>query len=455
MRVAIVKTDQVIMGERFRKELGDVESLANSIRDKGLISPLAVSPTTDSQGQEVYDLLAGGRRLTAAGLAGIEEIPVRIYDEPLTELELRSIELEENIQRKDLEWIEVVNLQREIHNLRQSIHGQKISTSVDATGWSMRDTAKLLGKSVAGVSQDVKLANAVEQMPDMEWNECRSKSDAMKLLNRIEEQAIKKELVRRAKLQTETMTKTNGLDAARQRLVRTYVVGDFFEKVKKLGDNTFNLVEIDPPYAIDLGHNKRKNGPALYEYSSEGYNEVNSNDYQQFIRQLLAECYRVMTDHSWLLLWTAMRWYPTMLAELQTAGFSVGDLPALWVKPSGQTNQPNKYLASCYEPFLYARKGQPNLARPGSLNTFHFPGVSPMNKTHPTERPLPLMHEVLSAFAFPNSKVMVPFAGSGNTLLAASRLGMHVVGYDLSEQFYNNFAVRVYNMSADELCLKI
>jgi ParB family transcriptional regulator, chromosome partitioning protein len=455
MRLAIIPIDQVIVGERFRKDLGDVEKFAQSIRDKGLINPLTVSSTTDSSGQEVFNLLAGGRRFAAAQLAGLERIPVRIYDRALSDMEMRSIELEENIQRKDMEWIEVVNLQREIHNLRQEIHGTKTSTSADAVGWSMRDTAKLLGKSVAGVSQDVKLANAVEQMPNVEWNECRSKSDAMKLLNRIEEAAIKKELVRRAKLQTETVTKTNGIDAARQRLVRTYVVGDFFEKVKKLSDNTFNIVEIDPPYGIDLGHNKRKTGPSLYEYSDEGYNEIDAEQYPVFINNLLAECYRVMADHSWLLLWTAMHWYPQMLVTLRQNGFEVGDLPALWVKPAGQTNQPNKYLASCYEPLLYARKGQPNLAKPGSLNTFHYSGVAAIKKNHPTERPLPLMHDILSTFAFTNSKLLVPFAGSGNTLITASQLGLHAVGYDLSEQFYNSFAVRVFEMGPDELCLKI
>ena len=109
-----------------------------------------------------YILLAGGRRFDAARLAEIEEIPVRIYTKVLDDLEMRSIELEENIQRKDLDFIEDCNLKREIHRLHIAIHGAKVSTSPDASGWSMRDTANLIGRDHKTVSMDIKLADAVE-----------------------------------------------------------------------------------------------------------------------------------------------------------------------------------------------------------------------------------------------------------------------------------------------------
>jgi DNA modification methylase len=52
--------------------------------------------------------------------------------------------------------------------------------------------------------------------------------------------------------------------------------------------------------------------------------------------------------------------------------------------------------------------------------------------------------EVLQTFALPGSKVIVPFLGSGNTILAAENCGMQALGWDLSQQYKDSFTVRVH-----------
>jgi len=54
-----------------------------------------------------------------------------------------------------------------------------------------------------------------------------------------------------------------------------------------------------------------------------------------------------------------------------------------------------------------------------------------------------LIKEILSIFAWPNARVLVPFAGSGNTLRAAYDLEMHPIGYDLTHQYREAYIVRV------------
>jgi ParB family chromosome partitioning protein len=61
------------VGKRFRKDLGDIDALAASIEDIGLISPIAVTP--DGK------LLAGGRRLAAYKKLGLDRIPVRVMED--------------------------------------------------------------------------------------------------------------------------------------------------------------------------------------------------------------------------------------------------------------------------------------------------------------------------------------------------------------------------------------
>jgi site-specific DNA-methyltransferase (adenine-specific) len=92
--------------------------------------------------------------------------------------------------------------------------------------------------------------------------------------------------------------------------------------------------------------------------------------------------------------------------------------------------------------FFYASKGSPVLAKEGRSNIFQFPPVSPGNKMHPTERPLEMISEVITTFAFEGSKVLVPFAGSGNTLIAAALNKMMPIGYDLTEEYRNSYVLK-------------
>lgn len=81
------------VNNRRREDYGDIEALARSIAKHGLIHPIVVD--------EDWNLIAGERRLLACKKLGWEKIEVRFMAE-LSEKEKRAIELEENLQRKDL-----------------------------------------------------------------------------------------------------------------------------------------------------------------------------------------------------------------------------------------------------------------------------------------------------------------------------------------------------------------
>lgn len=80
-----------------RRRFERIEELAESIRAQGVLQPLLVKP--DGDGQR-YRVIAGERRLRAAHLAGLTEVPVRILN--LTDEEARVVALLENLQREDL-----------------------------------------------------------------------------------------------------------------------------------------------------------------------------------------------------------------------------------------------------------------------------------------------------------------------------------------------------------------
>ena len=76
--------------------------LANSIKKKGIIQPIAVRPNKTENGK--YEIVAGERRWLAAQKAGLHEIPVVILD--LSDVESLEVAIVENIQRDDLSAIE-------------------------------------------------------------------------------------------------------------------------------------------------------------------------------------------------------------------------------------------------------------------------------------------------------------------------------------------------------------
>ncbi len=437
-----IPINSIISTDRARTDLGDIDELINSFKKFGVIQPLAVAACGEVvDGQSVYRLLAGGRRYEAARRADIPEIPVKIYTDNLSEMVMKSIELEENLRRKELTFMERCTLTKQIHELQIALYGKKVSTSSDATGHSMRDTAEMLKISHVTVSQDIKLASAIEQFPDIGWEKCKDRAEALKTLGKFEERIARSALSERAsKLNKESKIK---------KMIDSYILGDFFEMVKGVSSNTIDLVEIDPPYGIDLPNMKKEHD---LNYG-DSYNEVDSSAYIPFIGKVLDEAYRIMKTDSWLIFWFGPEpWFDIIYSLIKQAGFETRRLCGIWTKNNGQTKHPDIYLAQCYEMFYYARKGNPtiNLDRRGRSNIFSFDPVSPLQKIHPTERPVSLMEELLKTFTWEGSRVLVPFAGSGNTLRASYNLNMFSIGYDLSKEYKDAYTARVLSEVKDE-----
>jgi ParB/RepB/Spo0J family partition protein len=432
-KLQFVKLTDIQFGNRVREDLGDIEELAESIKEKGLISPIAVQ---SDNGLPPYLLAAGGRRFIAVASLGEEEIACRVYDHPLSELEIKTLERVENIERKNLTYDEECKSLRDINNLQVEIYGKKIGRSPDAEGHSMRDTAKMLNRSPSSVSEDIKLAEAMDSMPDLELDKCKNKKEAFKKLEKVEESLIRRELAKRAdKL----------LNDGDRKLADAYVVGDFFEKVKQVPDGVFDLVEVDPPYAIKLQHQKKLSTDYATQYG-DTYNEVSEDLYKGFVTQLLTQCYRIMNDHSWLIFWFGPEpWFEFIYSAITDAGFVSRRMPAIWKKATdpGQTQQPSMYLGSSYEMFFYARKGDANIAKSGRSNIFDFKPVPPSDKSHPTEKPIELMQEILTTFTWESSRIIVPFAGSGNTLLAAHEEKMFPLGFDLGKEYKDSYVAKI------------
>ena len=93
--------------------------------------------------------------------------------------------------------------------------------------------------------------------------------------------------------------------------------------------------------------------------------------------------------------------------------------------------------------FFYAKKGDPRIIRQGRTNVFGYKPVPVGQKIHPTERPKEMMQDILTTFVLEDSKVLVPFAGSGNTILAAYESNMIAVGFDIGVEHKEAYVARL------------
>ena len=107
---------------RSQMDKEELEELAASIRKNGILQPLIVSPA-DEPGK--YTLIAGERRLLAAGMAGLTSVPVIVRQ--ATDQERLELALIENVQRADLTPLEAAEAYRQLTDDFNLSHEQRKS----------------------------------------------------------------------------------------------------------------------------------------------------------------------------------------------------------------------------------------------------------------------------------------------------------------------------------------
>lgn len=439
-RLGMIPIESITVLERAREEMGDLDSLEESMKESGSIQPLAVKDNKDG----TFILLAGERRLKIFEKNDNKEIPVRIFESDLSPLQMKVIEKSENFYRKDMEYYEFDALTLEIHEMQQELHGVK-APGPGQSGWSLEDTGEMIGDVTKGhVSMSIKRAEAREAFPDL-FTTCKTASDASKVLKMMDEAVVKQVIAQ--KLETEVT------DGTLHQLSQSFIIGDFFKKVKEVPDGIMHLIELDPPYAIKIEKAKKVEGVSKYQLTD--YNEIPKEYYMdgapdgdwRGMNEVFRQCYRVMMEHSWLLCWFAPEpWFNPIYEAIRNAGFETTRMCGIWTKPSGQSKRPEMHLANVYEMFFYAWKGRPALNKAGRSNEFPYSPVPANQKVHETERPVELTTDMYDTFAFPGSRILIPFLGSGNGLLSAHQLGMDALGYEKGKGYKDSFLVKVHGM---------
>jgi site-specific DNA-methyltransferase (adenine-specific) len=406
--------------DRAREDKGDIIGLAADIKTRGLLQPITVKPD--------FTLVAGERRYLAHRLNDATKIWA-VIRKGETDTSSYEIELVENIVRKDLAWPERAKLELKIWNLKVGEYGE-FNTLTNPKGWSNVKQGKLVGSDESAVRRRLELAETMAEVPDLGLDDCKTEDEAWKVNSKLKERGVNLEMLKKVPAHVK-----EAIDRASEH----YIIGDFFEQWETIDTEIADFAEVDPPYGVDLDKRKSRNAD---DRPMEEYQEWETDTYPALMKRTATAVHSLLKPNAFAVFWYGMSWHSEVVEILRSSGFSIPDIPAVWTKgEGGQTASPDTTLGSCYEPFFLARKGQPKLAKPGRGNVFNFPGL--MKKVHPTEKPMPLLEDILKTILFPGSFVLVPFLGSGVTLRAAYKLGHTGMGWDLSQEHKNGFLKRI------------
>ena len=217
-----MRIDLIQIGFRYRKDLGDLRSLADSISEVGLLHPVVVTP----EGR----LIAGQRRLEACRLLGWKDVPVTVVDL----YQAARGEAHENFVRKDLLPSEIVALKRAIEPLERRAarerQGSRTDLCLPATvaecqGAARDKIAHYLGVGKTTIDRAEAVVEAAEEDPE-EYGHL-----------------------------VEQMDRSGKVAGAYRRLIVTKQAKELEAEPAPLPTGPFQVIVADPPWRYESGNN--------------------------------------------------------------------------------------------------------------------------------------------------------------------------------------------------------
>ncbi len=244
------------------------------------------------------------------------------------------------------------------------------------------------------------------------------------------------------------------------------ILGNCIEELKKIEDNTIDLIFADPPYNIgkNFGNNKDK--------------WKNTEDYIRWCKIWIDECFRILKDDGTFYFMTATQFMP-YLDVYCSENYNVLSR-IVWTYDSSGV-QSKKNYGSLYEPILMCNKNKKakytfnyknilikaktgaerklidyRKKIPTQYNTQKIPGnVWDFNRVrfrmeeyenHPTQKPEKLLERIILASSNENDIVLDPFSGTFTTSAVAIKNNRRAIGIEINADYYK-IGIRRTNIS--------
>lgn len=236
------------------------------------------------------------------------------------------------------------------------------------------------------------------------------------------------------------------------------ILGDCITELKKIPDNSIDLIFADPPYNLQLnGELFRPNQTKVNAVNDEWDKYESFEHYDTFSTQWLTECKRVLKENGTI--WVIGSYHNIFRVGkiMQDLGYWIlNDI--IWVKTNPMPNFKGTRFNNAHETLIWATKQK------GNKYTFHYKSMKAFNddkqmrsdwyipiclgnerikvngeKAHSTQKPEELLYRIILSSSNVNDIILDPFMGSGTTGAIAKKLHRQFLGIE-KESFYKKVA---------------
>lgn len=202
--------------------------------------------------------------------------------------------------------------------------------------------------------------------------------------------------------------------------------GDSLDRLRKLPDGCAQLVLTDPPYGIGY---RSQTGLTI------------ANDKRPFI-WWLHDAFRITADGGSLLCFTRWDVQDRFKLAIEAAGFRVRS-QVVWQKHPHGIGDCKAQFAPKHELIWFATKGK--FAFPGKrpMSVISVPRPGGKDRTHPTEKPVDLLTQLIEATTRERDLVVDPFAGTGSCGVACVQTRRRFLGVELDGRYARKARERI------------
>ena len=212
---------------------------------------------------------------------------------------------------------------------------------------------------------------------------------------------------------------------------------DCINGMKRIYDNSIDLIVTDPPYLISYKTGRRKD-------KTHRFNETILNDNnEQLIKNYIKECHRILKDNTAMYLFCSPSKVDFFKKELEQY-FDIKNM-IIWVKNNHTAGDLESSFGRKYEIIFLVNKGRSLFKGERLTDVWTFPRVVGDNQLHQNQKPIELIKQCIIKHSNTDDIVFDGFMGSGTTAAAALDLDRKFLGFELDKYYYEVAIKRIDN----------
>lgn len=210
----------------------------------------------------------------------------------------------------------------------------------------------------------------------------------------------------------------------------TLIKGFAEQELKKIPDNSVNLIIIDPPFSISFDTNHRKNKP-----DNIGSIEFDDKKILLIFPDIVRELYRILKPNS--AFYCFSRWdVCDKFIDIIKNYFEIKN-NLIWEKNNWSMGDLTGAYAGQYENIIFAVKGKHKLNKGRHPDILKFDRVAGKKLKHSHQKPTDLLKFIITKSSKRGDVVIDCFMGSGSVGVACKELGRQFIGIELDERYFD------------------